>query len=74
MSKADLSKLAVHETAQVRALLGPEQLVNRLRELGFVAGEQVTLVNRILWSEPLFVEVRGQTFALRIEEAKCIQI
>ena len=46
-----------------------------LDEIGFVAGEQVTLMARgAIGGDPLVVRVGTSTFALRRAEAACVQV
>jgi ferrous iron transport protein A len=57
---------------------GPEAdaaLLRRLEEIGFVAGENVHLLRRGPGGrEPLAVQVGDTLFALRLLEARCVQI
>ena len=55
-------------------LAGPNTL-RRLGELGFIAGERVTLLRRGPGGrEPLAVQVGDTIFALRLIEADCIAV
>ena len=56
----------------IHALNGPSFYVERLRELGFIAGEKICVLGRAPFGEPLFIEIRGATIALRRAEASCI--
>ena len=50
-------------------------LLRRLGELGFVAGEPLTLLHRGPGGrEPLAVQIGETLFALRLMEARCIEI
>lgn len=52
-----------------------DPIARRLRELGFVAGEQVQIVARgPLGGEPLLVQVGYTRFALRRAEAARVQV
>jgi ferrous iron transport protein A len=46
----------------------------RLRELGFLDGEEVQVLTRGIGSGPIAVRVGGTTFALRAAEAECILV
>ena len=46
----------------------------RLLELGFTPGQEVTLVARSPFKDPIAVSVRGTIIALRSSEAECIKI
>lgn len=59
---------------KITALIGDNVLTTRLRELGFVSGEEVRVVGRAPFGEPFLVEVRGAVIALRKNEAQCVQV
>ncbi len=73
-----LSDLPQHSSAlveSVQELHANDAIARRLQELGFVAGETVRLVARgPIGAEPLLVQVGFTRFALRIAEAKRIQV
>ena len=46
----------------------------RLMELGFTPGQEVTVVAKSPFKDPLAVSVRGTIIALRKTEAECIKI
>jgi ferrous iron transport protein A len=46
----------------------------RLMELGFTPGQEVTVVAKSPFKNPLAVSVRGTIIALRKDEAECIKI
>lgn len=50
-------------------------LSQRLQDIGFVAGEPVTVVARAPWGgDPVLVQVGGSRFALRRDEAWMIVV
>ena len=69
-----LSELPLHASAvvdSVQDLHANDAIARRLRELGFVKGEEVRLVAKgPVGGEPLLVQVGFTRFALRISEAK----
>ena len=72
-----LSDLPLHGSALVESVrdLHANAIARRLRELGFVKGEDVRLVARgPIGGEPLLVQVGFTRFALRISEASRIDI
>jgi len=73
-----LSELPLHTLAvvdSVQDLHANDAIARRLRELGFVEGEEVRLVAKgPVGGEPLLVQVGFTRFALRISEAKRIVI
>lgn len=73
-----LSELPLHTSAVVESvqdLHANDAIARRLRELGFVKGEEVRLVAKgPVGREPLLVQVGFTRFALRISEAKRVVI
>ena len=62
------------ESRVVRGLIGDSSTVRRLHELGFLPGETVTVLRRMIFGGPLVVQVRGAAVALRREEATCVNL
>lgn len=58
----------------IQKLIGREDLVKRLMELGFVVGEEVSTTQVLLGGEPLVVKIQNAQFALRRHEAECIMV
>ncbi|AWB78250.1 ferrous iron transport protein A [Stenotrophomonas maltophilia] len=73
-----LSELPLHTSAVVESvqdLHANDAIARRLRELGFVNGEEVRLVAKgPVGGEPLLVQVGFTRFALRISEAKRVVV
>ncbi|HGM7313240.1 TPA: ferrous iron transport protein A [Stenotrophomonas maltophilia] len=73
-----LSELPLHTSAVVESvqdLHANDAVARRLRELGFVKGEEVRLVAKgPVGGEPLLVQVGFTRFALRISEAKRVVV
>ncbi len=73
-----LSELPLHAPAVVESvqdLHANDAIARRLRELGFVKGEEVRLVAKgPVGGEPLLVQVGFTRFALRISEAKRVVV
>lgn len=73
-----LSELPLHTSAMVEAvqdLHANDAIARRLRELGFVKGEEVRLVAKgPVGAEPLLVQVGFTRFALRISEARRVVV
>ena len=60
---------------RVQAPIAAPEWARWLEEIGFVAGEQVTLMARALpGGDPLVVRVGQSTFALRRAEAACVEV
>lgn len=73
-----LSDLPLHSSAlveSVQELHANDAIARRLKELGFVKGEDVRLVARgPVGGEPLLVQVGFTRFALRRSEAKRVLV
>jgi ferrous iron transport protein A len=70
----NLSDLEFNSSAKILALDGDPIVVARLREMGFVPGQSVTLWRTAPFGEPYLIEIRGAVVALRREEAKCVLV
>lgn len=70
----NLAELPLQAESPITSLVGDAVMVSRLRELGFIRGELVRVVGRALFGEPILVELRGATVALRKREAECVRI
>lgn len=57
---------------EIQDLQGDSVVLARLRELGFTRGERVYVQGRAPFGEPIIVEIRGATVALRKQEAACV--
>jgi Fe2+ transport system protein FeoA len=69
-----LTQLALGQSAPLHSIRGPEPLVERLFEIGFLPGETVTLQGRAPLKGPWIVALRGITIALRTQEAECLLV
>jgi ferrous iron transport protein A len=60
---------------RVTGLKGDEVLLARLRELGFIVGEPLVIEGTAaIFGEPILIEIRGSTVALRKSEAECVLV
>ena len=77
-SAATLDRASIGQALTVHQVHAPQaapEWARWLEEIGFVAGEQVTLMARALpGGDPLVVRVGQSTFALRRAEAACVQV
>lgn len=73
-----LARAALGKPHRVSGLAAPAhapEWVRWLEEIGFVAGEHVSVLTRGLpGGDPMVVRIGQSTFALREAEAACIQI
>lgn len=60
--------------ARIVSLVGPLDLIERMREMGFCEGAAVDLVRRLPFGGPWIVQIGASAFALREEEARCATI
>ena len=77
-STATLDRASIGEALTVYQVQAPQaapEWERWLEEIGFVVGEQVTLMARALpGGDPLVVRIGQSTFALRRAEAACVQV
>ena len=67
--------LAVCTVQHVRAPVDAPEWARWLAEIGFIEGEQVSVLARgVPGADPLVVRAGASTFALRRVEAACIQV
>jgi ferrous iron transport protein A len=69
-----LSELSVGETAVIREFPKSGPAFVRLREMGLLAGTQVTLVRTAPLGDPLEIKIRGYHLTLRKSEAEHVII
>ncbi|MBI2724898.1 MAG: ferrous iron transport protein A [Polaromonas sp.] len=75
MSLADAATGEVFTVRQVVAPAATPEWALQLEDIGFLAGERVAIMARGMpGGDPLVVRVGLSTFALRLDEAACIQI
>jgi len=66
---------ALYHVVQVIAPQGAPQIKGQLEDIGFLPGEQVTLLRKgLLKKGPYLVRVGASTFALRHSEARMIEV
>ena len=65
----------LYYVSQVNAPKGAPQIKGQLEDIGFLPGEQVTLLRKgLLGKGPYMVRVGASTFALRQSEARMIEV
>ena len=75
LSLADASIGEVFTVDRVLAPVATPEWAAQLEDIGFLAGERVSMMARGLpGGDPLVVRVGLSTFALRIVEAACVQV
>ena len=73
-SRKDLSDLRQGNTGILERLDVSEDTAQRLMELGFLPGVQVTAGRPAPGGDPMIFQVDGSEVALRRETARCIKI
>jgi len=75
MNLADASLKTTWRVRQISPSADAPERASQLEEIGFLPGEWVSVLARgIPGGDPLVVRVGLSTFALRKEEAMCIQL
>lgn len=75
MKLSDITPGIQATVIQVSAQTEPDPIANRLRDLGFVAGEPVRLVTLgPFGSDPILVQIGFTRFALRRSEAARVEV
>ncbi|MBU3554304.1 FeoA family protein [Polynucleobacter sp. UB-Piko-W3] len=73
LEQAELESL--YRVSEVNSPQGAPQIKGQLEDIGFLPGEQVTLLRKgLLGKGPYMVRVGTSTFALRQSEARMIEI
>lgn len=74
MTRRTLADLPDIGVVRVLAVRGQDSHSERLRELGFTPGTEVSFVRRAPFRGPLIVQLRGYHLALRLPEARLIEV
>jgi ferrous iron transport protein A len=69
-----LSEVALNRAVRISRLDGPKIDCDRLLDLGFTPGEEVTVTHLAPLGDPLVIRVRGALLALRKREAAWIWV
>ena len=75
MNLDQVSLGSLYRVSVVNAPQGAPQIKGQLEDIGFLPGEQVTLLRKgLLKKGPYLVRVGASTFALRHSEARMIEV
>ncbi len=66
------SELKYGEKARIDNLNTEHPSCRRILEIGFTPGQEIELVNKSFFNDPLAFSVRGTVIAIRKNEAECI--
>ncbi|MDO8549129.1 MAG: FeoA family protein [Ignavibacteria bacterium] len=72
MKKA--SELKYGEKVKISEIDFSHPSSQRIIEIGFTPGQEIELINRSLFNDPLAFSVRGSLIAMRKDEADCIKV
>ena len=73
-SETTLDRIPVGECGAVVAVDATAALAERLEDLGFVPGTEVTVRRRAPLGDPRVYELRGSQLCLRASEARAIRV
>lgn len=71
---ATLDELNPGERVRITEVEGDDGIAVRLMEMGLIDGEEIELLGRAPFGDPLEFQVRGYRVSLRSEEARRISI
>jgi ferrous iron transport protein A len=66
--------LKIGETAIIKDVDNSHYSSNRILEIGFTPGQEIELVSKSVFNDPIALTIRGTVIAIRRNEAKCIII
>jgi ferrous iron transport protein A len=72
MKKA--SELKYGEKVKISEIDFSHPSSQRIIEIGFTPGQEIELINRSFFNDPLAFSVRGSLIAMRKDEADCIKV
>ena len=68
------AELNLGETGVISEIDENHPSSRRVLEFGFTPGQEIVLLNKSIFNDPLAFAVRGTLIAIRKEEADCIKI
>lgn len=66
--------LKIGETAIIKDVDNSHYSSHRILEIGFTPGQEIELVSKSVFNDPIALTIRGTVIAIRRNEAKCIII
>lgn len=70
--KKTASQLNFGETATINEIDMSNPSYRRILEIGFTPGQEIELINKSIFDDPLAFSIRGTLVAIRRKEADCI--
>ncbi|NUQ82199.1 MAG: ferrous iron transport protein A [Bacteroidetes bacterium] len=74
MGTRSVDQLIIGESAVIHSLEESHPSYLKLLDLGFTPGQEIQLLNRSPFRDPIALSLRGTIFALRRKDALCIKI
>ena len=68
------SDLKYGEKVKINNINSSHPSSRRILEIGFTPGEEIELINKSLFNDPLAFAIRGTLIAIRKNEADCIEV
>jgi ferrous iron transport protein A len=66
--------LNIGEKAIIKDIDNSHSSSHRILEIGFTPGQEIELVSKSIFNDPIALTIRGSVIAIRKREAKCIKI
>ncbi|MBP9192505.1 MAG: ferrous iron transport protein A [Ignavibacteria bacterium] len=68
------SDLKIGEKAVIKDIDNSHHSSHRILEIGFTPGQEIQLLSRSLFNDPIALSIRGSVIAIRKSDANCIII
>jgi len=68
------SDLKIGEKAVIKDIDNSHHSSYRILEIGFTPGQEIQLLSRSLFNDPIALSIRGSVIAIRKSDANCIII
>ena len=68
------SDLKIGEKAIIKDIDNSHFSSHRILEIGFTPGQEIQLVSRSIFNDPIALSIRGSIIAIRKSDARCIII
>lgn len=66
--------LKIGQKAIIKDIDNTHPSSHRILELGFTPGQEIELINKSVFNDPIALSIRGTIIAIRTNEASCIKI
>lgn len=69
-----LNQIVKGQIARIIQINGEDAISIRLMEMGLIDGEQIQLLGKAPFGDPLEFAIRGYRLSLRLNEARCVEV